>query len=513
MRRGASSPDPSFTNVTTALWSLAELETAILTTSLPVLRPIIARFIRGVAPADAADNQLRAGPALRPEKPEKPRRHAMGESLLYETPGNTGLTGSTLYSLGQSLLRTLRSRTDHEETGRSDEEAAQPESRLPPPPPPPPLNERSLTKPAMRVAQHYVMRTDDKPEEGMEAKPVLAMFSHPQKTLRPNGDGDGRAPLSDFSTQRATHMPIKAKEEEHEKPPNSPATPDTPYSPNNIDSRDFPSPVLPHNDAARGDEPSLMGPTLARPTQADGHRAPEILPTYRAFPLPPRRFPFAAAEVTSSLSSATTSSDEDEKTEGRQTSSPTPPIQQAQAVAVRARNSVRRTDSYERESRVWVTRSTQTVVTWEPCVDPFEAASPMVESALSSPVVDTRASAVLGQPRNGTLMANHRVSASHGSWSRETVTGRDLTSGRRPQPDIESRSQTQQRVPARQDRASANYDQEETLPRLGPSFEEQNQERRRRHGQAVPVQVPRSHPSLHTSWLRLSTDSGLRRAV
>lgn len=101
LRHGASSPDPSFTNVTTGLWSLAELETAILCTSLPVLRPLIARFIRGVSPPDANPNQLRAGP-----RPPEGNVHCIqppDDSLF-----DTALSGSTLGT--RSYLRTTATR-------------------------------------------------------------------------------------------------------------------------------------------------------------------------------------------------------------------------------------------------------------------------------------------------------------------------------------------------------------------------------------------------------------------
>ncbi|KAK2606771.1 hypothetical protein N8I77_005500 [Diaporthe amygdali] len=101
LRHGASSPDPTFTNVQTALWSLAELETAILCTSLPILRPIVARFMRGVAPPDAADGQMKGphGQVQNVEEVRRGPRQLPGESLLIPTE----MTGSTLKSATQQF--------------------------------------------------------------------------------------------------------------------------------------------------------------------------------------------------------------------------------------------------------------------------------------------------------------------------------------------------------------------------------------------------------------------------
>ncbi|KAG8164239.1 hypothetical protein KVR01_006157 [Diaporthe batatas] len=101
LRHGASSPDPTFTNVQTALWSLAELETAILCTSLPILRPIVARFMRGVAPPDAADEHMKGphGQVMNVEDVRHGPRQLPGESLLIPT----AMTGSTLKSLTQQF--------------------------------------------------------------------------------------------------------------------------------------------------------------------------------------------------------------------------------------------------------------------------------------------------------------------------------------------------------------------------------------------------------------------------
>lgn len=101
LRHGASSPDPTFTNVQTALWSLAELETAILCTSLPILRPIVARFMRGVAPPDAAEGQMKGphGQGQNVEEVRRGPRQLPGESLLIPTE----MTGSTLKSATQQF--------------------------------------------------------------------------------------------------------------------------------------------------------------------------------------------------------------------------------------------------------------------------------------------------------------------------------------------------------------------------------------------------------------------------
>lgn len=112
LRHGASSPDPTFTNVQTALWSLAELETAILCTSLPILRPIVARFMRGVAPPDAADGQMKGphGQVQNVEEVRRGPRHLPGESLLIPTE----MTGSTLKSATQQF-KSKTSTVDEEE--------------------------------------------------------------------------------------------------------------------------------------------------------------------------------------------------------------------------------------------------------------------------------------------------------------------------------------------------------------------------------------------------------------
>lgn len=112
LRHGASSPDPTFTNVQTALWSLAELETAILCTSLPILRPIVARFMRGVAPPDAADGQIKGphGQGQNVEEVRRGPRQLPGESLLIPTE----MTGSTLKSATQQF-KSKTSTIDEEE--------------------------------------------------------------------------------------------------------------------------------------------------------------------------------------------------------------------------------------------------------------------------------------------------------------------------------------------------------------------------------------------------------------
>lgn len=102
LRYGASSPDPSYTNVTTALWSLAELQIAILCTSLPVLRPIVARFLRGIYPADNGPERVRDGPNRRAKQPRQHQELSTIKSLLQ----NTSLYHSTLRSVVKSTLRS-----------------------------------------------------------------------------------------------------------------------------------------------------------------------------------------------------------------------------------------------------------------------------------------------------------------------------------------------------------------------------------------------------------------------
>lgn len=133
LRHGASSPDPTFTNVQTALWSLAELETAILCTSLPILRPIVARFMRGVAPPDAADGQMKGphGQGQNVEEVRRGPRQLPGESLLIPTE----MTGSTLKSATQQFKS---------KTSTIDEEEVRP----------PPLPLKSLNKWPPRASEH-----------------------------------------------------------------------------------------------------------------------------------------------------------------------------------------------------------------------------------------------------------------------------------------------------------------------------------------------------------------------
>lgn len=104
LRQGASSPDPTFTNVSTALWSLAELQAAIVCTSLPILRPIVAKFVRGIGssnhgnvyPHERSDRSFAGRPAQPQKQPED-------ESPLYSTDP---LGGSTLKSTTPLAPRT-----------------------------------------------------------------------------------------------------------------------------------------------------------------------------------------------------------------------------------------------------------------------------------------------------------------------------------------------------------------------------------------------------------------------
>ncbi|KAK7710341.1 hypothetical protein SLS64_005926 [Diaporthe eres] len=132
LRHGASSPDPTFTNVQTALWSLAELETAILCTSLPILRPIVARFMRGVAPPDAGDGQMKGphGQGQNVEEVRRGPRQLPGESLLIPTE----MTGSTLKSATQQF-KSKTSTIDEEEVG------------------PPPLPSKNVSKWPLRASE------------------------------------------------------------------------------------------------------------------------------------------------------------------------------------------------------------------------------------------------------------------------------------------------------------------------------------------------------------------------
>lgn len=101
LRQGASSPDPTFTNVSTALWSLAELQTAILCTSLPILRPIVAKFVQGISPSNVDNAYHHERPDRFAGRPAQ-QRQPWDESQLLHSTGP--FCGSTLRS-GQSATR------------------------------------------------------------------------------------------------------------------------------------------------------------------------------------------------------------------------------------------------------------------------------------------------------------------------------------------------------------------------------------------------------------------------
>lgn len=99
--QGASSPDPTFTDLKTGLWSLAELELSVICTCLPVLRPILAHFIRDVSAPDTDDNQFREGS----EHPQETKRRAKS---LRDSQLNTTTSGSTMTT--RSFFRSVASR-------------------------------------------------------------------------------------------------------------------------------------------------------------------------------------------------------------------------------------------------------------------------------------------------------------------------------------------------------------------------------------------------------------------
>lgn len=103
LRHTATSIDQTSTYATTALLSLAELEIAIICTSLPVLRPIIAHFVSGVTSPDAPSTQLGAG--RRRNEGRRQRVSYREEPLL-----NTNMSGSTVTN--RSFFRSLTTRDE-----------------------------------------------------------------------------------------------------------------------------------------------------------------------------------------------------------------------------------------------------------------------------------------------------------------------------------------------------------------------------------------------------------------
>lgn len=103
LRHTATSIDQTSTYATTALLSLAELELAIICTSLPVLRPVIAHFVSGVSSPDAPSTQLGAG--RRRNEGGRRRVSYREEPLL-----NTNMSGSTVTT--RSFFRSLTTRDE-----------------------------------------------------------------------------------------------------------------------------------------------------------------------------------------------------------------------------------------------------------------------------------------------------------------------------------------------------------------------------------------------------------------
>jgi hypothetical protein len=51
LRNSVETEDPPWDNIGTAVWSIVELNTAIICSSLPTLRPLLSRFIPGLSSA------------------------------------------------------------------------------------------------------------------------------------------------------------------------------------------------------------------------------------------------------------------------------------------------------------------------------------------------------------------------------------------------------------------------------------------------------------------------------
>lgn len=98
LRHTATSTDQTSTYATSALLSLAELELAIICTSLPVLRPVIAHFMSGVTSPDAPSTQLGAG-RRRNEGGRRRVSHREEPLLNTNTSGSTATTRSFFRSL------------------------------------------------------------------------------------------------------------------------------------------------------------------------------------------------------------------------------------------------------------------------------------------------------------------------------------------------------------------------------------------------------------------------------
>ncbi|KAJ4412524.1 hypothetical protein N0V82_008749 [Gnomoniopsis sp. IMI 355080] len=118
LRLTAASTDQTLTYTTTAILSLAELELAIVCTSLPVLRPIIARFVPGVSPPDPSPTPCtgRAGLSSRLWFSRDKRRGAgnfRDEFSMLDT-NLSGSTNTTARSFFKSLAPTQKNNREDE---------------------------------------------------------------------------------------------------------------------------------------------------------------------------------------------------------------------------------------------------------------------------------------------------------------------------------------------------------------------------------------------------------------
>lgn len=330
-----------------------------------------------------------------------------GESLLY----NSGLTGSTLRSVGQSFLKSLSS------SNRDRDRDAE-------------------ARPAVPIVHtievDYPKRSSEKP---VVDSPVDGYRNEPRKQLV------ARPPLMAYSYSRdpvhhPRHIPASPASpwDSLHKPPYTPLTPSTPqYSGN--DTKGLPSPLTPRpqssdsllkpvtrpssGDSFVGTLP-LVTPdsthnnsrhqTLSMQTpRIDSFTLPALIstatadPSVSSSPVPPPSVsralspsPGSPTQVCSacaslrrahqppSLPSPRSNNDNDNNNNNdNDNDDMLPPVafyaetdadgQPQEAIALRARSSVRKQNSWEKRNRVWVTRSTQTVVTWEPCVEPFSS--------------------------------------------------------------------------------------------------------------------------------------------
>lgn len=112
LRHTAASTDHTSTYAAVALLSLAELELAIVCTSLPVLRPMFARFVPGVSPPDPSPTPSGTGSCFRRPKRNKCEAKSHDKSLL-----NTNNSGTTM-TTNRSIFRSVTTRDDDRDDER-----------------------------------------------------------------------------------------------------------------------------------------------------------------------------------------------------------------------------------------------------------------------------------------------------------------------------------------------------------------------------------------------------------